>query len=146
MAARKLRSSHVLVFFGPQPKRKRVGNPRIEPGDLKKGRSAGLPSALDADVDETAANIADARRVCSVHMHNTHNAVVYLQIFAAPSPTVGTTVPRLVIPLAPGANNITLPSDGVAVATSTGIALACTAGASNGTAPGATVLGMITYR
>ena len=103
-----------------------------------------FPSAVDADVDETPASIPNARKLRSVHMNNTHNAVVYLQVHNV-SPTLGTTVPIISIPLAPGANNITLPEGGLVINEAGGIWIACTAGQSNAVAPGATVLGQITW-
>lgn len=113
----------------------------------RKGK-ASYPSAVDADVDEAFAVVANARKVRSIHMHNGHSAVVWLQLFNTATPTVGTTTPVLSVPLAPGANNLTLGDDGVVISEvpGTGIGIACTSGQANNTAPGATVLGQITYQ
>lgn len=138
MAVRKIKMSSHFVW-GPS------GLATSRPG--KKKAKASYPAAVDADVDETFAAIVGARKLKSVHMNNTHNAVVWLQVFDTVTPTVGTTVPILSLPLAPGANNIAMPDDGVVITSGPGgIAIACTAGQSNNTAPGATVLGQVTFQ
>jgi len=103
--------------------------------------AVGFDTLLDLDADETAQVLkAGAGNLYHLTVDNADPAAkVYVQLFdvAAGSVTVGTTVPKFVIPVCAGAMYDS--QFAVPMTFSTAITYAVTAGPSNNVAPGATI-------
>ena len=107
----------------------------------------GLDVFRSADIDETEEDVkTSAGKLYGWAVYNDHSAEVFLQFWNATAANVtpGTTTPRLTFPIPAGAAANVEFANGITF--DTAITLGCTAGFSDGTAPGATVSGTVFYK